>query len=152
VEITTRHFGRVTIDEEKIVTFDKGIFGFETSKRFIVLLEGDVEATPFTWLQSLDDSDICLPLINPMMWFSSYTPDVDDELVASIGEMDQELLDVFTVVVIPDDVKDMTTNLRAPIIVNRQSHKGIQVIVNDEEYGIKHNLYDQLKSLAKEGE
>jgi len=84
-------------------------------------------------------------MISPMFWFQEYAPDVDDELVASIGDLDPSALDIYTIVVIPDDIKDMTTNLKAPIVINRMTKLGMQVIVNDEEYNIKHNLYEQLE-------
>jgi len=77
---------------------------------------------------------------------------VDDELIGSIGELKRDDLEIYTVVVIPEDIKKMTTNLRAPIILNTRTKKGIQGIVNDEEYDIRHNLYDQLQALKEAGE
>jgi len=152
LEILTRHFGSVDIDENKIVEFREGIFGFDELKKFIVLYDGAEEGNPFAWLQALEDKDVCLPMVNPMAWYPSYAPDVDDDKIASIGELDQDVLDVYTIVVIPDEIKDMTTNLRAPILINKTTKKGVQVIVNDDEYDIKHNLYDQLEKLKKAGE
>jgi flagellar assembly factor FliW len=152
LEIATRHFGNVEIDENKIMIFKEGIFGFEDQKEFIVLYDGEEDDNPFAWLQAIKDKDICLPMVNPMAWYPSYSPDVDDEKLASIGDLDETALDVYTIVVIPDDIKDMTTNLRAPIIFNKETRNGIQVIVKDDEYDIKHNLYEQLEKLKKAGE
>lgn len=152
MEILTRHFGNVDIDENKVVEFKEGIFGFDKLSKFIVLYDGGEEGNPFAWLQSLEDKDICLPMVNPMAWYTNYAPDIDDEKIASIGELNQEVLDVYTIVVIPEDIKKMTTNLRAPILINRSTKKGLQTIVNDEEYDIRHNLYDQLEKLKKAGE
>lgn len=152
MEILTRHFGKVDIEEEKIVNFQEGIFGFDSLKKFIILYDGAEEGNPFAWLQAIDSQDVCLPMISPMYWFQDYSPDVDDELIGSIGDLDPSALDLYTIVVIPDDIKAMTTNLKAPIIINRETKQGIQVIVNDDEYNIKHNLYEQLEKLKKAGE
>ncbi len=149
--IATRHFGEVEIDETKIVEFAKGIFGFEETKKFIVLYDGE-EGNPFAWLQAINEKDICLPMVNPMLWYPQYSPDVDDELIGNIGELNQEALEIYTVVVIPEDIKNMTTNLRAPIIMNKETRKGIQAVVNDDEYDIRHNLYEQLQKLKEAGE
>lgn len=150
--ITTRHFGEVEIDDNRIVDFKDGIFGFDNLKRFVVLYDSGANESPLAWLQAIDDKDVCLPVVNPMVWYPTYAPDVDDALINSIGDMDSLALEIYTVVVIPDDVKDMTTNLRAPILMNQTTKQGIQVIVNDEEYEIKHNLYEQLQVLKKAGE
>ncbi len=149
--IATRHFGEVEIDETKIVEFAKGIFGFEETKKFIVLYDGE-EGNPFAWLQAINEKDICLPMVNPMLWYPQYSPDVDDELIANIGELNQDALEIYTVVVIPEDIKNITTNLRAPIIMNKETRKGIQAVVNDDEYDIRHNLYEQLQKLKEAGE
>lgn len=152
LKITTRHFGEVDIDESKIVEFQNGIFGFENLKQYVVLYDNAENKSPFAWLQAIDDKDICLPMVNPMVWYPEYTPDVDDALIATLGETDSLALEVYSVVVIPEDIKKMTTNLRAPILLNQTTKQGIQVIVNDEEYQIKHNLYDQLQKIKEAGE
>lgn len=152
LEIATRHFGKVNINEEKILEFSEGIFGFEELSKFILLYDGGEEGNPFAWLQAIDDQDVCLPLVNPMLWYPDYSPEVDDDVIECIGELDQSALDIYTVVVIPDKIEKMTTNLRAPIIVNHNTKKAVQVVVNDDEYDIRHNLYDQLQQLKEAGE
>lgn len=152
MDIVTRHFGNVSIEEDKIVTFADGIFGFEDLKEYVVLYDGREEGNPFAWLQAIKDKDVCLPLINPMAWYPEYEPEVDDEKIECINLKDQGDLDVYTVVVIPEDIKAITTNLKAPILINRESHLGIQVIVNDDAYALKHNLYEQMEALKKAGE
>lgn len=151
MEIGTRHFGTVTIDEEKVITFDEGIFGFAEQQRFILLYDNQEEGTPFVWMQSVEDKDLCLPMINPLTWFPNYTPEVDDEEIESLHLETQESLEVYTIVVIPDDIESMTTNLRAPILINQVNKKGCQVIVQDEEYGVRHNLYEQIMKLKEAG-
>lgn len=151
MEITTRHFGTVTIDEHKIITFDDGIFGFAENKRFILLYDNQEEGTPFVWMQSVEDKELCLPMINPLTWFPEYAPEVDDEEIGSLQLESQDSLEVYTIVVIPDDIESLTTNLRAPILINQVNKKGCQVIVQDEEYGVRHNLYEQIMKLKEAG-
>jgi len=152
MKVATKHFGTVDVDDLKVIRFDEGIFGFSEMKEFVLLYEGEEEKSPFAWLQALNDPLVCLPLINPLVWFPEYAPEIDDDQIEKIGELRPEDLDIYTVVVVPENIKEMTTNLRAPILINRLTKKGIQVIVNDEEYAIKHNLYNQLEALKKAGE
>lgn len=150
--IKTKHFGEVEIDEENILDFTEGIFGFEEEKSFVILIDQEAENSPFCWLQSLEEQEVSLPLINPLSYFPDYNPEVDGELVEKIGEPVVEDINLFTVVVVPEDIKKMTTNLKAPILVNIKTKKGMQVIAQDEVYSIKHNLYEQIKHLQEAGE
>ncbi|PKM56561.1 MAG: flagellar assembly protein FliW [Firmicutes bacterium HGW-Firmicutes-3] len=151
MKINTKHFGEVEIDEARIVVFEQGIFGFEDSKRYVMLYEDEDTKNGLCWMQSVDDEGLSLPVINPMFWFPDYSPEVADEQIARIGALKEEDLNLFSVVVITDNIESMTTNLKAPIVVNIQTKKGIQVIAANEEYEIKHNLYEQMK-LMKAGE
>ncbi|MBC7959820.1 MAG: flagellar assembly protein FliW [Vallitaleaceae bacterium] len=149
--IKTKHFGEVDIEEINILDFPEGIFGFEDATKYVLLYDQEADNSPFCWLQSLDDQAVSLPLINPLSYFPEYNPEVEGELVEKIGEPIIEDLNLFTVVVVPEDIKKMTTNLKAPILVNVKTRKGLQVIAKDEEYAIKHNLYDQIKHLQEAG-
>lgn len=151
VKINTRHFGEVEVNEEKIVAFENGIFGFEDEKSFVVLYEDEHAPNGLCWMQSTSTPDLALPVINPLFWFPTYSPEIDDEQVGKIGELVEEDLQLFSVVVIPESIESMTTNLKAPIVINAKSKKGIQVIVENDEYDIKHNLYQQMQAM-KAGE
>ncbi len=151
MKINTKHFGEIEIDETKVVAFEQGIFGFEEQKKFVMLYEDEATKNGLCWMQAIDVEDLALPVINPMFWFPEYSPEVADEQVIKIGELKEEDLQVFSVVVITDSLETMTTNLRAPILVNTETKKGMQVIVENDEYDIKHNLYEQMK-LMKAGE
>ncbi len=150
--IKTKHFGEVEINEENILDFSEGIFGFNEDRKFIILYDNEPEVSPFCWLQSLDDELVSFPMIDPVNYFRDYNPEIAGGLVAKIGELKEEDLNLFTVVVVPSDIKKMTTNLKAPVLVNIKTKKGIQVIVQDEKYEIKHNLYDQMMLIKEAGE
>ncbi|MBC7960867.1 MAG: flagellar assembly protein FliW [Vallitaleaceae bacterium] len=150
--IKTKHFGEVEIDEANVLEFPEGIFGFEENRKYVILHDQESENSPFCWLQSLEADGTSLPLINPLSYFPEYNPEVAGELVEKIGEPIIEDLNLFTVVVVPEDIKKMTTNLKAPILVNVKTKKGMQVITQDDNYDIKHNLYDQIKLLQEAGE
>jgi len=82
---------------------------------------------------------------------SGYNPVVEDELLESIGGIDKPE-DVFVLVVltVPSDLTKMTANLKAPLVINTDTRKGCQIIVNNEEYQVRYNVYDYVQSLKKE--
>ena len=53
---------------------------------------------------------------------------------------------------VPSDIKKMSINLRAPILVHAQSRKACQIIVDDEKYSVKYPIYDILQTAKKAGE
>jgi flagellar assembly factor FliW len=139
--VETKYFDKVEVDKKKIIDFEHGVFGFSEYNRFIVLYENDI----LCWLQSIDDKDVVLPMICTPLVFPEYTPEVDDELVQAIGEVEQDThLSLFTIIVDPSNINEMTTNLKAPIIINNNTQKGIQVIIDSDEYEIKHNINERL--------
>ena len=36
--VKTRHFGEVNLDEDKVLTFEDGLIGFENCKRYTIFL------------------------------------------------------------------------------------------------------------------
>ena len=150
MELMTKHFGEVNIDEDKILNFGSGVPGFVGNK-YIIMQEndGDVSEQPFVWLQSVEDPEIALVLANTFLFFKDYSPEIQDEQVASLEIEDSKDISVFNVVVIPDNIEDMTVNLKAPIIVNNKNLKAMQVIADNKDYDIRYKLYSHLKVLAE---
>lgn len=142
--IETRHFGKIEIEDNSIITFNEGIFGFSNYHEFTIVYENEI----FCWLQSLEDKDVALPMIPTTLIFPDYSPEIQDELILKLGDLEQEDLILFTVVVVPKDIENMTANLKAPIIVNTKTQKGIQVIL-DGDYEVKHNLYEHLNQVKQ---
>ncbi|MFA5531959.1 MAG: flagellar assembly protein FliW, partial [Thiohalomonadaceae bacterium] len=63
MQITTRFFGRQEISEEQIITFPRGLAGFEQCKRFKLFHE---EGKPSVfWLQSVDAADVTFSVAGP---------------------------------------------------------------------------------------
>ncbi|MCT4543232.1 MAG: flagellar assembly protein FliW [Vallitalea sp.] len=140
--VETKYFDKVEVEDSRIINFEHGVFGFSEYHKFVVLYENEI----LCWLQSIEDRDVVLPMICTPLVFPKYTPEVDDEIILSIGDMKQDnYLSIFTIMVVPSDIEKMTTNLKAPIIINNNTKKGIQVILESDEYEIKHNLYERLR-------
>lgn len=57
---------------------------------------------------------------------------------------------MLVVLTVPSDLTKMTANLKAPLVINTDTRKGCQIIVNNEEYQVRYNVYDYVQSLKKE--
>lgn len=150
--VKTRFFGEVDIEDEKILTFDNGIMGFEDMKRWTLIYDIEKGSEgPISWFQSLDMAELALPVINPYTVTAEYEPVVEDELLKPLGEFkDEELVTFLTITIPSEDPSKTTANFRAPILINPVNRKGIQVIVNNEDYPIKFSIYESVQKMKAE--
>ena len=149
--VKTRYFGEIDLTEDKILTFDNGILGFEDYKKYTLLFNNeDGKGTTISWLQSLDEEGLAIPVINPLLVKEDYDPIVEDEWLVALGELNDDNILVLLSMTIPSDLTKMTANLKAPFIINSDTRKGCQIIVENKDYEIKYNVYEALKK--KKGE
>ncbi len=144
--IQTKYFGEIDLTEEKIITLERGLFGFEEFKRYTILYDCEKEGgSNISWFQSVDEPALALPVINPLLVKEDYNPVVEDELLSGIGEITEENLVILLTMTVPADIKEMSVNLKAPIIINADTRKGAQLIVENQDYEVKYKIYDLLK-------
>lgn len=148
--VKTKHFGEVDLGEDKILTFENGIMGFEEYKTYTILYDSEGEERPaISWLQCCELPDLALPVMSPLLVKPDYNPVVEDEILRPLGNLTDENLVLLLVVTVPADLNKMTVNLKAPIVINADNQKGCQVIVENQDYEIKYAIYEILKA-AKE--
>lgn len=146
----TRLFGTVDIDDDKIIDFPMGLIGFENLKKFAIIYDSEREVrSKISWLQSMEEPALALPIIHPFEIYEDYSPIVEDELMKNIGDpADADIL-IFTTLSIPSDLTKMTANLKAPIIINAEGKKAMQVIVENEDYQVKFNAYEAIQKMKE---
>lgn len=127
MEIQTRDFGKITIQEEDIVSFIQPIFGFEDMTKYVFLFDQS-ECSRFVWLQSIEDKDVCFILADPSVVKSDYKPALSKNDVGKLGDGENML---WLVMVVDDDFSKSTVNLKSPIILNLIHKKAMQIILDD---------------------
>lgn len=103
------------------------------------------------WLQSMEDPDIAFPVMEPGVVKEDYSPVVNDEILLPLGEMPQESVYLLVIVTAASDIKQTSVNLKAPVVINTDTGKGTQVIV-ENEYPVKFMIYDAVKGREKKAE
>lgn len=151
MKIMTNLFGEVLVDDSKVITFGQGIIGFPDLKKFMLIHDSEGTNKKISWLQSIDEPSFALPVIDPLVVESEYNPEIEDELLNPLEIRNFEDILVMTTVTVPADIEKMTTNLKAPIIINAGNLRAAQIIVEDENYVVKYPIYHILKS-GKEGD
>ena len=152
MKITTKVFGEIDIADEKIITFENGIIGFPELKRFALLHDEEKGTNAgIRFLQSLDEPAFAMPVMDPLIVKPDYDPQVDDELLASAGNITADNILVLVTATIPADLTKMSVNLQGPFIINVEEHKACQIIVENGDYPVKFPIYDIIKT-GKAGE
>ena len=145
MEILTRDFGTVEIDESAIIRFDNGIIGFDDYRDYVLLDIGEDGPSPFRCLQSTEESSLAFILFDPFVVRPDYEVSIDDEAAAALSIDGSEDIVILAIVVVPEDVKMMSMNLKAPIIINARDNKGVQYIVDGGDYNVRHYLADEVE-------
>ncbi|MCR5754850.1 MAG: flagellar assembly protein FliW [Acetatifactor sp.] len=147
MKIDTRIFGEIEIAETKIITFENGIIGFPDLKRFTLLHDEEKgNQVGIRFLQSLEEPAFAMPVMDPLLVKEDYDPEVDDELLASAGNLTPENILVLVTATIPSDLTKMSVNLQGPIVVNVEERKACQIILEGDAYPVKYPIYDILQS------
>ena len=149
--LKTKHFGQIEVKESDILTFAEGIPGFETSKRFVLINSTDDES-PFKWLQSSDEPQIAFAVVNPFMIKKDYTFELSDETIEKLKIKASENVVTLSIMVVPEDLEKMSMNLKAPIIINSENKKGVQIILDTDKYTVRHYIIDELQKQEVAGD
>ena len=146
MRITTRVFGEVDIEESKIINFPGGIIGFPDLTDFALIHDAEKDAeSPIRGMQSLQEANFAMPVMDPLAVCEDYNPVVEDELLKPIGKIAPESVLVLVTLTVPKDIKEMSVNLQAPFVINADERKAVQLIVDNEKYPVRYKIYDKFK-------
>ena len=139
MELVTKHHGVITYSDEDIVVFKKGLPGFKDLKKFIIFpLESNED---FSILHSTEDSEVGLILVSPFTILLDYEFKIPDTFIKELQIEKPEDVLVLTTVTLSSNIENMTTNLKAPMIINIKEKLGEQLILDNDKYKIKQPLF-----------
>lgn len=153
--IKTKYFGEINLEEDKVIEFPQGIMGFEGYNKYTLLYDIEEGGKPMiSWLQCVEEPDLAIPVMNPLFVKADYNPTVEDALFSLLGEINDENALVLVTITVPADKTKVTVNLKAPFVINSDTRKGCQIIVENNDYPVKYNIYEVIQKMkeAKEGE
>jgi flagellar assembly factor FliW len=144
VIIETGRFGQLKVGDDEIVSLPQGILGFPEYTRFCLVDPAD--DTLILWLQSIDNPQIAFALLEPKIFKPDYTARLS---AAELRELKLENINqsaVFSILTIPEDATQMTANLKAPLVINLKEKIARQVVLQENEYSIKHLMFKELRA------
>ena len=124
MKLITQQFGDIEFDEDRIIKFKEGIFGFENLENYLLI---KTEDELFNWLNSIEEAEIVFPLFVINALDDGY-PQVDG-------------LEAFGIVTLNTDPAKITINLKAPVYIDLNKKTGYQKILDTDKYQIDYHLF-----------
>lgn len=147
MDINTRDFGIVQVEEDAIYAFPQGIYGFEEDTQFAVFQQVFDEVS-FLYLQSTVNLIPSFLIFEPWDLYPDYKPKVSKEdLKACEAESIDELI-FLAIATVPDDIQGLSINVKSPVALNPKTRKGRQIILQNPEYTVR---YKPFQGSGKEG-
>lgn len=134
MQVRSTRFGTFEVDESRALVFAQGLLGFPNSSNYVVV---EVEDTPYVWLQSVEEEDVAFLATSPFLFFPGYDLELGDEEQKAIEVEDPsqvEVLALLTVHRAGEQPESITANLLGPIVVNTESRRALQLVLDNPEY------------------
>ncbi len=134
MQVRSTRFGTFEVDESRALVFAQGLLGFPNSSQYVVV---EVEETPYVWLQSVDEEDVAFLATSPFIFFPGYDLELGDEEQKSIEVEDPSQVEVLALLTIHragEQPESITANLLGPIVVNTESRRALQLVLDNPDY------------------
>jgi len=136
MDIVTTRFGRISVDDERIMTFPRGLLGFPSYTRYALIQTG--QENYFFWLQAVDEPSLAFVVTDPSIFFKDYEVPLREEMTIDLELTDPSFLQTF---VICNKVEEwLTGNLLGPIVVNATNRLAHQVVLTDKKWTTRQPL------------
>lgn len=135
MQLRTTRFGDLNVPDGSVITFTQPIIGFQEYRRFI-LLPGPPDSA-VTWLQSTESGELAFLLMNPKDVVPDYSFHLGQHELSELAVSSVSDLEIFTILVVSEDVAKVRTNLKAPILINQRQRLGKQTVLEKSDYPIQ---------------
>ena len=136
MEIQTSRFGWMSVDDERLMNFSRGLLGFPGHHRFALIQTG--QENYFFWLQSVEDASLAFVVTDPSIFFKDYEVPIREETQTELQLSDAAHMQVFAIC---NKVEDwLTGNLLGPLVVNAQNRMATQVVLTEKKWTTRQPL------------
>lgn len=147
LSIDTTRFGRIEYSGEDLIVFSDGPIGFSARRSFVMI--DHKPGSPFRWLQSVEDAHLAFLIVDPGEYATDYSPMMPKRAASDLEMIEDTPRLVYTIVTIPSGRPEgMTLNLAAPIVINAANRKAKQVILEDDAYPVKWQVFPEGSGLS----
>jgi flagellar assembly factor FliW len=134
----TMRFGEFAYREEDIIHLPEGLVGMPDLHNWLILEMGD--DLPMKWFQSLDRGDFGFPVSQPAFFADTYDIAISPASHPILKGTEGEWLAVLIITTIHPGGTRITGNLLAPLVVNVDTRRGLQMIMDDPDLSVQQEM------------
>jgi flagellar assembly factor FliW len=146
ITIRTKASGEIEVDERQILVFADGLIGFKKFTEYALL---DAPQKPYFYLQSTEAPELNFILLDPFLFRPDYEAEISDETAANLGITKPQDSLILTLVTVPANGGLITANLMGPLVINKATRRGAQVVLADPRWHVKHDIMAELAESRK---
>jgi flagellar assembly factor FliW len=140
MKVETSRFGTIDISEREIIRFPEGLYGFEKETQFTLLAFNPNVESPMEWMQSLNSDHLAFVVTDPYLYLPDYKLKLSEEDNKRVELEEEDLFLTRAIVTIPENYSDMTVNLIAPLVINKDKGVAKQFVLTNMDYDTRHYL------------
>jgi len=142
--VQTSRFGPVEVDDDRVITFSKGLLGFSSYSRFVLIQPS--EDSYFFWLQSIETPELAFVVTDPSLFITDYEVPLKAEQMNELGIEKLDDAQVFVIVNKRGNV--LTGNLQGPLVVHATTRIGEQLVLSDRRFHTRVQLLELSDSIS----
>ena len=139
--VKTKYFGKIPYELGSEIEFPAGLPAFEERRKFVLIQLPKTH--PLLFLQSLDQPDVCFPVLRALAVDPHYRLQLAKEdlrrLDLPISRQPRVGEDIECLAVVALRKDGATANLLAPVIINLRKMQAVQAVGADS-YSLQHPL------------
>jgi flagellar assembly factor FliW len=136
--VETTRFGEVEVKPEEIIYFPEPLPGLESARRFFI--QQPRTASHFLWLQAVEEPGLALVVTDPRLYFPHYAVTLHEREMALIGAETPDDVAIWVILTVHAGGREVTANLAAPLLVCGVQNRGVQAILDGEQYSTRQPL------------
>ena len=129
-------FGRIEVEEDRLITLEGGLVGFGHDTLFV--LHESENSPRIAWLQSVRSPNLAFPVIDGAEFGEDYPSPSAVQLAEGAGLSTTDLAVLVVVAARPH--RALVANLLAPIIVDVKNRRGAQCVLDPRVYSAQHTV------------
>ena len=137
MELISTMYGDFKYNKEDVIKFNKGIPGFEEYKEYLLL---KLEIEGFELLQCVNNEEIGFVVTSPFDVVKEYEIKLTDEIIKNLMINEPTDVKLVSLVTLNSNAEKITTNLKAPVVININKNLGEQLLTDNSKYEIRHPL------------
>lgn len=136
--VASQQLGVIDVPEDKLLSFPNGLPGFLHAKEFCLV---EVRAgSRFRLLQCTHDANLAFVITDPLLLDAAYPMDSVRRHAVLAGFDEKESFAVGVIVTVPPPPARATANLMAPVVMGLEHRVGLQLVLLDSTYDVRHAL------------